>query len=92
MKYQDEQRLSNEVGTWQRGFGCFGGGLGHAGSAREPGLQYKPKIMPKLFLHTRCLTKCQGHLGNYSGHQTSQVEVSLDEGYDGKVRLEESKT
>ena len=37
-----------------------------------------PQLMSKLVMHSRCLTKCQGHLDKSWSGQKLQMEVSLD--------------
>ena len=52
----------------------------------------KLKTMSKLTMHTRCLTECQGHLGNSWDGQKLQIIVSLDDKEGGKVSLSKTKT
>ena len=47
-------------------------------------LSAKLKVMSKLTMHPRCLTECQGHLGNSWGAQNLQIWVYLDVGDGGK--------
>jgi hypothetical protein len=51
-----------------------------------------PRTMPKLVMHDRCSTKCQGHLAGFPGHQNFQAGVSLAVGDGGKVSLAKPET
>jgi len=66
--------------------------MGHAGLVRESSSQSKPNFMPKLSMLSRCLTKCQEHLGiSWSGHNL-QIGVSLGVGDGGQVSLSRDET
>ena len=45
------------------------------------------KVMSKLFMHSRCLTKCHRHLGSSWGGQILQIRVSLEARKSGEVSL-----
>ena len=43
------------------------------------------KVMSKLFMHSRCLTKCHRHLGSSWSGQNFQISASLGARESGEV-------
>ena len=61
-------QVAGEDGVYHIKVRSNGESSGHAGLIRGASSQCKDKNMSKLAMHTRCLTKCQGHLGiSWSG-------------------------
>ncbi len=51
-----------------------------------------PKLMSKLVMLSRCLTKCHMHLGMSWGGQKLQMGVSMDVWEGGEVSLPKGET
>ena len=85
-------QVAGEDGVYQIEVRSNGESSGHAGLIRGASSQCKDKIMSKLAMHTRCLTKCQGHLGIAWSGQNLQISVSVDERESGDVSWRKEET
>ena len=78
-------QVAGEDGIYQIEVRSNGESSGHAVLIRGASSQCKDKNMSKLAMHTRCLTKCQGHLGISWSGQNLHISVSVDERESGVV-------
>ena len=65
---------------------------GHAGLIRSASSQCNAKLVSKLVMLSRCLTKCHMHLGRSWGGQKLQMGVSLDAKESGEVSWAKGET
>ena len=85
-------RVAGEDGVYQIKVRSNGESSGHAGLIRGASSQCNAKLMSKLVMLSRCLTKCHKHLGFSWSGQIFQILVSLGAKEGGKASLAKTET
>ena len=85
-------QVAGEDGIYQIEVRSNGESSGHASLIRGASSQCKDKNMSKLIMLSRCLIKCQWHLGMSWSGQKHQMGVSLDAKESGVVSWTKGET